>query len=78
MNRYLSDCAAMASACPPSYLAQTSTSCFGDWLAGITAVFLIGAAAGGLLFGWLGDRWGGRRALALYVVGWSLAISTCS
>jgi sugar phosphate permease len=25
--------------------------------------------------GWLGDRWGGRRALVLYVVAWSLAIS---
>lgn len=24
--------------------------------------------------GWLGDRWGGRRALTLYVVAWSLAI----
>ncbi len=23
--------------------------------------------------GWLGDRWGGRRALTLYVVAWSLA-----
>ncbi len=23
--------------------------------------------------GWLGDRWGGRRALSLYVVAWSLA-----
>ncbi len=25
--------------------------------------------------GWLGDRWGGRRALSLYVVAWSLAIA---
>lgn len=25
--------------------------------------------------GWLGDRWGGRRALTLYVVAWSLAIA---
>jgi MFS transporter, ACS family, glucarate transporter len=25
--------------------------------------------------GWLGDRWGGRRVLTLYVVAWSLAIS---
>ncbi len=25
--------------------------------------------------GWLGDRWGGRRALTLYVVAWSLAIT---
>jgi MFS family permease len=25
--------------------------------------------------GWLGDRWGGRRILTLYVVAWSLAIA---
>ena len=25
--------------------------------------------------GWLGDRWGGRRALTLYVAGWSLAMA---
>lgn len=25
--------------------------------------------------GWLGDRWGGRRALTLYVAAWSLAIA---
>lgn len=25
--------------------------------------------------GWLGDRWGGRRALSAYVVAWSLAIA---
>jgi sugar phosphate permease len=25
--------------------------------------------------GWLGDRWGGRRALTLYVIAWSLAIA---
>lgn len=25
--------------------------------------------------GWLGDRWGGRRALTLYVLAWSLAIA---
>ena len=25
--------------------------------------------------GWLGDRWGGRRALTLYVVAWSLAMA---
>ncbi len=25
--------------------------------------------------GWLGDRWGGRRALTLYMVAWSLAMA---
>ncbi len=25
--------------------------------------------------GWLGDRWGGRKALSLYVIAWSLAIA---
>jgi MFS family permease len=33
------------------------------WMGRITALFLLGAAAGGLVFGWLGDRIGRVRAM---------------
>ena len=42
------------------------------WMGVITALFLIGAAAGGLIFGWLGDRIGRVRALALSILTYSL------
>src|SRR5947208_10467217 len=35
------------------------------WLGIITALFLVGAATGGVLFGWLGDRFGRVRAMML-------------
>jgi MFS family permease len=40
----------------------------GWWYAELTAAFLFGAAGGGLLFGWLGDRLGRKRALTLSVL----------
>ena len=44
----------------------------GDWLGKITAAFLLGAAAGGLVFGWLGDRIGRVRAMAVSILTYSL------
>jgi sugar phosphate permease len=44
-------------------------------LADSVAVFFWCYALFQIPAGWLGDRWGGRRALVLYVVAWSLAIS---
>ena len=38
----------------------------------ITAGFLIGAALGGLVFGWLGDRIGRVKAMALSILTYSL------
>ena len=40
----------------------------GLWLGVITAMFLVGAATGGVLFGWLGDRIGRVRAMTLSVL----------
>lgn len=40
----------------------------GRWIGVITAVFLVGAATGGVLFGWLGDRVGRVRAMMLSVL----------
>jgi len=44
----------------------------GLWMGYITALFLVGAAGGGLLFGWLGDRVGRVRAMILSVLAYSL------
>jgi SHS family sialic acid transporter-like MFS transporter len=44
----------------------------GPWIAIITAGFLIGAACGGLVFGWLGDRIGRVKAMALSILTYSL------
>jgi len=42
------------------------------WMGIITALFLLGAAAGGLAFGWLGDRVGRVRALSASILTYSL------
>jgi MFS family permease len=42
------------------------------WMGIITASFLVGAAAGGLAFGWLGDRIGRVRAMTLSVLVYSV------
>lgn len=44
----------------------------GPWMAKITACFLLGAAAGGMVFGWLGDRIGRVRALSASILTYSL------
>ena len=43
-----------------------------QWLSWFVAAFLLGAAAGGLLFGWLGDRVGRVRAMASSIICYSL------
>lgn len=42
------------------------------WMGRITALFLLGAAAGGLVFGWLGDRIGRVRAMTWSILAYSL------
>jgi MFS family permease len=42
------------------------------WMGTITALFLIGAAAGGLLFGWLGDKIGRVKAMTWSILCYSL------
>ncbi len=49
----------------------------GTWLAWITAGFLVGAAAGGLLFGWLGDRIGRVRAMVWSVLTYAIFSGLC-
>ncbi|MCX7665367.1 MAG: MFS transporter [Gemmataceae bacterium] len=47
------------------------------WNAIITAVFLIGAATGGVVFGWLGDKIGRVRAMTLSVLTYALFSGAC-
>jgi SHS family sialic acid transporter-like MFS transporter len=47
------------------------------WVDIITAVFLIGAATGGVIFGWLGDRLGRVRAMTLSVVTYAVFSGAC-
>jgi SHS family sialic acid transporter-like MFS transporter len=49
----------------------------GLWFSVITAGFLVGAATGGVLFGWLGDRIGRVRAMALSVLTYALFTGLC-
>jgi MFS family permease len=44
----------------------------GWWMGVITACFLLGAALGGLVFGWLGDRIGRVKAMASSILVYSL------
>jgi len=52
-------------------------SLVGLWYANATAGFLIGAATGGVLFGWLGDRLGRVRAMMLSVLTYALFSGAC-
>ncbi len=49
----------------------------GPWIGNITALFLVGAACGGLAFGWLGDRLGRVRAMILSILAYSLFTGCC-
>jgi MFS family permease len=49
----------------------------GNWMGWITAGFLIGAAIGGLLFGWLGDRIGRVRAMVWSVLTYAIFSGLC-
>jgi MFS family permease len=47
------------------------------WLGIITAFFLVGAATGGVLFGWLGDRLGRVKAMMLSVITYAVFSGLC-
>ena len=49
----------------------------GRWFAVATAAFLVGAATGGVLFGWLGDRTGRVRAMSLSVLTYACFTGAC-
>lgn len=49
----------------------------GSWFGIIIATFLVGAATGGVVFGWLGDRIGRVRAMSLSVLVYALFTGFC-
>lgn len=49
----------------------------GRWFGIIIATFLVGAATGGVVFGWLGDRIGRVRAMSLSVLVYALFTGFC-
>src|SRR5579883_2711487 len=49
----------------------------GQWMSAIVASFLLGAALGGTVFGWLGDRIGRVRAMVFSVLTYSLFSGAC-
>jgi MFS family permease len=49
----------------------------GTWFSVIIAMFLVGAACGGIFFGWLGDRIGRVRALVWSVATYSVFSGLC-
>src|SRR6478735_9147642 len=49
----------------------------GQWMGYITALFLIGAACGGFVFGWLGDRFGRVRTMVLSILAYSIFTGLC-
>jgi MFS family permease len=49
----------------------------GLWMSYITALFLVGAALGGLSFGWIGDRLGRVRAMTLSILTYSVFTGLC-
>jgi len=56
---------------------ETDRSEISRWVSVITAGFLVGAATGGVLFGWLGDRVGRVRAMTLSVLTYALFSGIC-
>jgi MFS transporter, SHS family, sialic acid transporter len=48
-----------------------------QWISYLVALFLLGAACGGLLFGWLGDRIGRVRTMALTIFVFSFFTGCC-
>ncbi len=48
-----------------------------EWNAILTAVFLIGASLGGLIFGWIGDRIGRVRAMVFSVLAYAVFTGAC-
>lgn len=58
-------------------LHTTNDQAVGPWMGYITALFLLGAASGGLLFGWLGDKAGRVRAMMVSILTYSIFTGAC-
>jgi len=54
-----------------------SEAAVGEWYSYLVALFLHGAAAGGLAFGWLGDKIGRVRTMALSIAAYAFFTGCC-
>jgi MFS family permease len=61
----------------PALASPEENGRIGLWFSIIISLFLVGAATGGVLFGWLGDRIGRVRAMALSVLTYALFTGLC-
>jgi MFS family permease len=55
----------------------TNDAVVGRWNGYLAALFLLGGAAGGIVFGWLGDKIGRVRAMTLSIVAYSVFTGAC-
>ncbi|WP_437222212.1 MFS transporter [Planctomicrobium sp. SH661] len=55
----------------------TSEAMRGRWFSWFICAFLLGAACGGFVFGWLGDRYGRSRALGWSICTYSFLAGAC-
>ena len=53
-------------------LGESGKAEVGTWVGRLICAFLLGAASGGYLFGWVGDRFGRAKAMALSILWYSL------
>jgi SHS family sialic acid transporter-like MFS transporter len=60
-----------------SHGGDVAESTIGFYFGMIIALFLVGAATGGVLFGWLGDRIGRVRAMSLSVITYAVFTGLC-
>ena len=58
-------------------LGPTGAAAAAGWFGAIIAVFLVGAAVGGVFFGWLGDRIGRVRAMAFSILTYAVFTGLC-
>ena len=77
-------CAGILMAIPPlaarpavAAMGVTDESLRGRWFSWYVCAFLLGAAAGGFCFGWLGDRFGRAKALGWSVLTYSVLAGAC-
>jgi SHS family sialic acid transporter-like MFS transporter len=56
---------------------NTPASDTAAWFGAIISVFLVGAATGGVLFGWLGDKIGRVRAMSLSIFTYAIFTGLC-
>ena len=58
-------------------LGPANEALYGQWFGWLTSSFMLGAAAGGYLLGWVGDKAGRRTAMAITIAWYSIFAGLC-